>query len=381
MSMSSYLFTSESVSEGHPDKVCDQISDAILDACLEEDPHSHVAVETGAKNDTIVLFGELTTGATIDPEVIVRDTVREIGYTDPENPFNADGLSVTDHLTEQGQEIGEAVADGETLGAGDQGLMFGYATNETPELMPLPIQLAHRLVEGLAHDRRNGESWIRPDAKSLVTVKYEGERPVGVQTVLISTQHAERISAEHPEDQTQEFIAEYVRDELVPDMIGDWATPDTNVIVNPSDSFVNGGPSVDAGLTGRKIIVDTYGGSGHHGGGAFSGKDPTKVDRSAAYFARFVARGIVEAGLADRAEIQVSYGIGLEDDISLHVDTLGTGDDRVAFEFARQFDFRPGKIIERLDLRRPIYRQTAAYGHFGKPDLSWEQTADEVHAW
>jgi len=369
--MSSYLFTSESVSEGHPDKVCDQISDAILDACLAEDPHSHVAVETGVKNDAVVLFGELTTGATVDPEAIVRDTVREIGYTDPEDPFNADGLSVTDHLTEQGQEIGAAVADGETLGAGDQGLMFGYATNETPELMPLPILLAHRLVKGLTHDRRNGESWIRPDAKSLVTVKYENHRPVGVQTVLISTQHAK--------GQSQEFITEYVRDRLVPDVLGTWATPELDVIVNPSDSFVEGGPSVDAGLTGRKIIVDTYGGRGRHGGGAFSGKDPTKVDRSAAYFARFVARSIVEAGLAERVEIQVSYGIGLEDDLSLHVNTLGTGDNRAAFEFARQFDFRPGKIIERLDLRRPIYQQTAAYGHFGKPGLSWEQTAEEVN--
>lgn len=385
MTMSN-LFTSESVSEGHPDKLCDQISDAILDACLAQDPYSRVAVETMAKGETVILSGEVTSGAEVNLEAIVRQTVREIGYTYVDDPFHGDSIEIINLLTGQGGEIADAVdaegedaqgvTDGEvsldTLGAGDQGLMFGYATNETSELMPLPILLAHKLVRRLADGRRGDHTWLRPDAKSLVTVEYEDDTPRAVDTVLVSTQH--------DEDVDQEFIMEYVRDELAPRVLANWFSPEIEVIVNPSGSFKEGGPSVDAGLTGRKLQVDTYGGAAPHGGGAFSGKDPTKVDRSAAYFARFVARSIVEAELADRAVLQVSYGIGLPDNISLYVNTFGTGDDRVALEFARQFDYRPGKIIDRLNLLRPIYRKTATYGHFGKPELSWEQTAAEVGA-
>jgi len=384
MSMSSKVFTSESVSEGHPDKVCDQISDAILDACLEEDPLSHVAVETAVKCGTAFLLGEITVydddvdlETDIAPEAVVRETVRKIGYTDPkysfsddcDRPFHADLLEVENHLTGQGGEIEESVGEDK---AGDQGLMFGYATNETPEFMPLPIQLAHKLVKGLAEDRRDSSSvWLRPDAKSMVSVEYEDQKPKRVQTVLVSTQH---------KDGSLDTVKEYVRDELVPREIGDrWIDGNTDILVNTAGDFTDGGPAVDAGATGRKIIVDTYGGWGRHGGGAFSGKDPTKVDRSGAYFTRFVARNIVEAGLADRVEVQVSYAISEEDKISLHVDTFGTGDDRKAFQFARQFDYSPGNMIERLDLRRPIYEKTAKYGHFGKPGLSWEQTAEEVN--
>ena len=358
-----YLFTSESVSEGHPDKVCDQISDAVLDACLAQDPFSRVAVETLVKGDMVVLAGELTTKALVDYSSIVRQVVREIGYTLPGDPFHADNLKIKNLLTRQAQEIKVAV-DG-NQGAGDQGLMFGYATDETPELMPLPILLAHRLAKGLADDRRQGYTWLGPDAKTQVTVDYADNRPHRVHKVLVSTQHAAHVG--------QKQIETYVREELTPRILDSWHHPNLIVLVNPSKSFVQGGPSADAGLTGRKIIVDTYGGMGRHGGGAFSGKDPSKVDRSGAYFARYVARQIIQAGLARRVEVQVAYAIGDEKLFSLHVNTFGTGDDQVAKAYAEQFDYRPGAIIDFLDLRRPIYRDTAVYGHFGKPHLSWEQ--------
>ncbi|MEM8556307.1 MAG: methionine adenosyltransferase [Bacteroidota bacterium] len=372
-----YRFTSESVAEGHPDKLCDQVSDAILDACLAQDPLSRVAVETLVKKDTVVLAGEITTNSDIDYDRLVRTVIREIGYVDPSDPFHADGVRIINLLGTQAQEIKEAVdakraraealetAESKSEGAGDQGLMFGYATDETPELMPMPILLAHRLAEGLAYDRRNGESWLGPDAKTQVTVGYRDNVPYRIENVLVSTQHAAGV----PQGQ----IEAYVREALAPRILGDWYRPDVKTIVNPSGSFVQGGPSADAGLTGRKIIVDTYGGMGRHGGGAFSGKDPSKVDRSGAYFARFVARQIVEAGLAQRAEVQVSYAIGRKEPFSLYVSTFGTGDDIDALAFAQQFDFQPASIIAQLALLKPIYRQTAAYGHFGKPYLSWEQ--------
>ena len=380
-----YHFTSESVSEGHPDKVCDQISDAILDACLAQDPRSRVAVETLAKGDTVVLAGEVTSKAVVDYEAVVRQVVHEIGYTNPNDPFNADALRIIDLLSPQANEIGEAVwksaadpkLDGqapvvdEVQGAGDQGLMFGYATDETPELMPLPILLAHRLAQGLAEDRRGEVSWLGPDAKTQVTVEYQDEVPVAVRKVLVSTQHGRDI--EHRR------IVAYVREVLVPRVLRDRHHAGVDVIVNPSGSFIQGGPSADAGLTGRKIIVDTYGGMGRHGGGAFSGKDPSKVDRSGAYFARHVARRIVRAGLARRAEVQVAYAIRLAEPFSWYVNTFGTGDDQEATEFARQFNFEPAQIIEFLDLQRPIYRETAAYGHFGKPHLPWEQELVAAH--
>ena len=373
-----YYFTSESVTEGHPDKVCDQISDAVLDACLKGDPRSRVAVETLVKGGAVVLAGEITSRVDVDVDSIARTVVREIGYTDPEEAFHADGIRIRNLLTEQASEIADAVvgrqdgrAEGDGvsgLGAGDQGLMFGYATNETPELMPLPILLAHRLAQGLAEDRRNGEDWLRPDGKTQVTIAYENDVPRSVSKVLVSAQHAREVGRTR--------VEAYVREALVPRILGSWYREGaTEIVVNPSGSFVEGGPSADAGLTGRKIIVDTYGGFGRHGGGAFSGKDPSKVDRSGAYFARYVARAIVEAGIARRAEIQVSYAIGVAHPFSVYVNTFGTGDDAAAVEFANQFDFRPASIIERLDLLRPIYRRTAAYGHFGRPEFSWEDSA------
>jgi S-adenosylmethionine synthetase len=363
-----YTFTSESVTEGHPDKVCDYVADSILDACLTQDPGSRVACEVLAKEGRLVLAGEITTGATIDREAIARQAVTEIGYTDPAESFCADRLTVYDWISAQSAEIAQGVdrAERTEQGAGDQGIMFGYASDETGELMPLPILLAHRLARGLAEDRRSGSyPWLRPDGKTQVSVAYEDDRPVRVADVLVSTQHTADVGRQQ--------IADYVAAVLAPRILGEWLTGDTRFIVNPTGSFVHGGPSADAGVTGRKIIVDTYGGAGRHGGGAFSGKDPSKVDRSGAYFCRWVARQIVRQGLARRAEVQVSYAIGQAKPVSVKVDTFGTGDAASAEAFTRTLDFRPAAIIERLNLLRPIYRQTTNYGHFGKPGLPWEE--------
>ncbi len=366
-----YTFTSESVSEGHPDKVCDYIADSILDAYLAEDRHSRVACEVLCKENTVVLGGEITSAGRVDHEAIAREAIREIGYTDRAAAFNADDVRVVQIISRQSPDIARGVDADKSLdreqGAGDQGIMFGYATNETSELMPLPIQLAHQLTQGLADDRRTGKyPWMWPDAKSQVSVLYAGNRPLSVTDVLVSTQHS-------PEVKREDIVA-YVRETLAPRVLGQWFHPDIAFAVNPTGSFVHGGPSADCGVTGRKIIADTYGGAAHHGGGAFSGKDPSKVDRSAAYFCRYVARQIVKAGLATRAEIQVAYAIGVARPTSVKVDTFGTGKNGEAAEFVREFDFRPAAMIERLNLLRPIYRQTTNYGHFGKKSLTWESS-------
>ncbi len=365
-----YTFTSESVAEGHPDKVCDLIADSILDAYLERDPRTRVACEVLCKSGTVVLAGEIRSPERVDHLQVVRQAIREIGYTDPAERFNADGVQIFEFVTGQSWEIGagvdHAADDRKEQGAGDQGIMFGYATDETPALPPLPIVLAHRLARGLAEDRRSGRApFLRPDGKSQVSVVYEGDRPVRVSDVLVSAQHAPSAS--------QADVRAYVEQRLAPRVLDGWYSREIRFSANPTGSFVEGGPSADAGVTGRKIIVDTYGGAARHGGGAFSGKDPSKVDRSGAYFCRFVARQIVKAGLARRAEIQVAYAIGVARPVSVKVDTFGTGDPAAAAEFVRGFDFRPAAIIERLDLLRPIYRRTTNYGHFGKPDLPWEQ--------
>jgi S-adenosylmethionine synthetase len=362
-----YTFTSESVTEGHPDKVCDFVADSILDACLEQDPRSRVACEVLAKESRLVLAGEITTRALLDRAAVAREAVAEIGYTDSNEPFAAGRLELFDWISAQSAEIAQGVGRevAAEQGAGDQGIMFGYATDETPELMPLPILLAHRLARGLAEDRKSGaHPWLRPDGKTQVSVVYQQDRPVRVADVLVSTQH--RPEASHQQ------IADYVAGELSPRILGSWLTAATRFIVNPTGSFVHGGPSADCGVTGRKIIVDSYGGAGRHGGGAFSGKDPSKVDRSGAYFCRWVARQIVVQGMARRAEVQVSYAIGQATPVSVKVDTFGTGDPAAAADYVRTLDFRPAAIIERLDLLRPIYRQTTNYGHFGKPGLPWE---------
>ena len=360
------IFTSESVAEGHPDKVCDFIADSILDAYLTEDPASRVACEVLCKSDIVVLAGEITSRATVDHEKIASQAIRAIGYTDTTEAFNADTVRVLQVISKQSPEIAQGVKkDTGEQGAGDQGIMFGYASDETPELMPLPILLAHRLARGLADDRHSGVvPWLRPDAKTQVSVLYQGNTPISVSTVLVSTQHTVAIS--------QEAIRAYVIEQLVPHVLGKWLTGNTEVLVNPTGSFVLGGPSADCGVTGRKIIVDTYGGAGRHGGGAFSGKDPSKVDRSGANFCRYVALQVVQQGLARKAEVQVAYAIGVAQPVSVKVDTFGTGDDEAAADFVRRFDFRPGAIIERFDLKRPIYRQTTNYGHFGKSELPWE---------
>jgi S-adenosylmethionine synthetase len=365
-----YTFSSESVSEGHPDKVCDFIADSVLDACLEQDARSRVACEVLCKNNTVVLAGEISTRAQLDYVDIARRAIRTIGYTDPSEAFNADGVFVHMCLTSQSPDIAQGVDEqtskaGEQ-GAGDQGIMFGYASDETPELMPLPILLAHRLTRGLAEDRRNGVEWLRPDAKSQVSVEYEGNTPVAVKHVLISTQHGAKVS--------QKAIRAYVVEQLAPRVLGDWFDKGVKVDVNPTGKFVIGGPTGDCGVTGRKIIVDSYGGAGRHGGGAFSGKDPSKVDRSGAYFCRYVARQLVKKGLARKAEVQVAYAIGLAHPTSVKVDTFGTGDAVRAERFVlEKFDFRPGRIIKKLGLLAPLYRTTTNYGHFGKPELPWEQ--------
>jgi S-adenosylmethionine synthetase len=365
-----YFFTSESVTEGHPDKLCDQISDAVLDAVLAADPLGRVACESMAKDQDVYVVGELTTKAKLDIDPLVRETIRKIGYTQADAGFTADTCRITSNLTQQSSDIAMGVDIG---GAGDQGLMFGYACDETKELMPFPIMMAHKLCLQLAEARRRGVlDFLRPDGKSQVTVEYEGAKPVRVDAVVVSTQHADSAKIETVREGVRECIIKTV----IPANMLD---QNTKYHINPTGRFVTGGPVGDSGLTGRKIIVDTYGGAAHHGGGCFSGKDPTKVDRSAAYMARHIAKNIVAAGLADCAEVQLAYAIGVEDPVSIMVDTFGTGKiDNSALEalIRKHFMLTPKGIIESLDLRRPIYRKTAAYGHFGRsePEFTWERT-------
>lgn len=369
--MSRIHFTSESVTEGHPDKVCDQISDAIVDACLAGDPRSKVAVETVVKGNRVMLVGEVTTTARFDAEQIARDVLRDIGYTDPALGFDADSCHVEVVLTQQSADIARGVEPGSgdgTLGAGDQGMMFGYAIVETDGLMPMAITLAHRLAQRLAEVRKNRTlPFLRPDGKTQVTVEYEDGVPVRVSAIVVSAQHTE--------DTASETLREAVIEEVVKKTVPERLLRRTDILVNPTGRFVIGGPVGDSGLTGRKIIVDTYGGAARHGGGCFSGKDPTKVDRSAAYAARQAAKSIVAAGLARRCELQVAYAIGVAQPVSLFVETYGTGrmpDEALTELVARSVDFTPGGILERLRLRRPLYRQTATYGHFGRDGFPWE---------
>ena len=380
------LFTSESVTEGHPDKICDQISDAVLDALMEQDPMSRVACETSITTGLVLVMGEITTNAYVDIQKIVRETIREIGYDRAKYGFDCDTCGVITAIDEQSSDIAMGVDkaleakehlmsedDIEAIGAGDQGMMFGFATNETPEYMPYPIALAHKLARKLTEVRKNGTlPYLRPDGKTQVTVEYdENDKPVRLDAVVLSTQHGEEVSQE----QIHADVKKYIFDEVLPQELID---ENTKFFINPTGRFVIGGPNGDSGLTGRKIIVDTYGGYARHGGGAFSGKDCTKVDRSAAYAARYVAKNIVSAGLADKCEIQLSYAIGVARPTSIMVDTFGTGklsDEKLVEIIREHFDLRPAGIIKMLDLRRPIYKQTAAYGHFGRTDLDlpWEK--------
>ncbi|MEY8442371.1 methionine adenosyltransferase [Lactobacillaceae bacterium 24-114] len=380
-----HLFTSESVSEGHPDKIADQISDAILDAMLEQDPDSRVAVETSVTTGLVLVFGEVTTKAYVNIQKIVRDTIRRIGYTDGKYGFDADNCAVITSIDEQSPDIAQGVDDSletregggdplDQIGAGDQGLMFGYATNETPEFMPLTLMLSHKLVHRVAQLRKDGIlTYLRPDAKAEVTVEYdENNKPLRVDTVVLSTQHDPDVSL----DQIKKDMMDRAIKEVIP---AEYLDEETKYFINPTGRFVIGGPQGDAGLTGRKIIVDTYGGAAHHGGGAFSGKDATKVDRSASYAARYIAKNIVAAGYADKVEIQVAYAIGVAEPVSISIDTFGTGkrsEDELIAAIRKVFDLRPAGIIKMLDLKRPIYEPTAAYGHFGRTDvdLPWEHT-------
>ena len=386
MKSARYLFTSESVTEGHPDKLCDQVSDAVLDACLEQDPMSRVACETATKTGFVMVLGEITTRAFVNFDELVRKVVKEIGYDNTDKGFDGNTCAVLSAIAAQSGDIAMGVdkaleakagemteAEIEAVGAGDQGMMFGYACNETPTLMPMPIYLAHNLARKLAAVRKSGElPWLRPDGKSQVTIEYHYGKPVRVDTVLISTQHAPEISHAEISEQIMESV-------ISPTLPADMVDDRLKVFINPTGRFVIGGPMGDSGVTGRKIIVDTYGGMGRHGGGAFSGKDPTKVDRSRAYAMRWVAKNVVAAGLAERVEVQVAYAIGVARPLSINIETFGTGlipDEEIAKLVDEHFDLRPGAIIRDLQLRRPIYRQTAAYGHFGRDDLdlTWERT-------
>lgn len=370
-----FVFTSESVSEGHPDKMCDQISDAVLDAIIAEDPQARVACETLVKTGMVILAGEITTNVNIDYEKVVRDTVKEIGYAGSDMGFDWETCAVINALGKQSPDIAQGVdrKSPEEQGAGDQGLMFGYASNETEQLMPAAIDYSHQLVKRLAELRKSGEfAWARPDSKSQVTLRYENDKPVAAEAIVVSTQHSPDVS----QKEIYESIRELVIQPILP---SEWLTKDTNIHINPTGQFIIGGPVGDCGLTGRKIIVDTYGGMARHGGGAFSGKDPSKVDRSAAYAGRYVAKNVVAAGLADRCEIQVSYAIGVAEPTSVTIDTFGTGkisDEQISALVKEHFDLRPYGILTMLDLLKPIYQPTAAYGHFGRNEssFSWEKT-------
>ncbi len=378
--MSNFIFTSESVSEGHPDKVSDQISDAVVDAMIEKDPQSRIACETMVKTGMVILAGEVTTDAWVDTEELVRNVVCEIGYDNGDVGFDGKTCAVINALGKQSPDIAMGVDDseGHEQGAGDQGLMFGYASNETDVLMPAPITYSHRLVKRQAEVRKNKTlSWLRPDAKSQITFRYENHKPVAIDAVVLSTQHSPEIGGKE--------LEEAVMDEIIlPILPKEWLHAGTQYFINPTGQFIIGGPVGDCGLTGRKIIVDTYGGMARHGGGAFSGKDPSKVDRSAAYMARYVAKNIVAAGLAERCEVQVSYAIGVAEPTSISVETFGTGkinEDKMVSIIREHFDLRPKGLIAQLDLLKPIYRETAAYGHFGRTEdsFSWEKT-DKVDA-
>ena len=376
----SFIFSSESVGEGHPDKVSDSISDSILDACLEQDPQSRVACETLVKSNCVTIAGEITTDAKFDYEKVVREAIRKIGYINDDDIFHADQVFITNQLTAQSRDIGQGVdaaaAEGKDTaeqGAGDQGIMFGYACNETEELMPAPVMFAHRILRKMAEVRHAGveAKWLRPDCKSQVALKYEGGQMTGIENVVVSTQHA----ADVDNDTIRNFITEEV---IKPALPAELLSPDTQYLINPTGRFVVGGPQGDSGLTGRKIIVDTYGGWGRHGGGAFSGKDPSKVDRSAAYMCRWVAKNIVAAQLADRVEIQLAYAIGYPDPTSITIDCFGTEkapEDKIQDAVKEVFNFKPANIVSQLDLLRPIYRETTHYGHFGKANLPWEHTS------
>ena len=381
----SFIFSSESVGEGHPDKVSDSISDSVLDACLEQDPHSRVACETLVKSNCVTIAGEITTASKFDYEDVVREAIRKIGYTNDDDVFHADQVFITNQLTAQSRDIGQGVdaaaADGKGTaeqGAGDQGIMFGYACNETEELMPAPVMFAHRILRRMAEIRHAGEKapWLRPDCKSQVALQYEDGKMVAIQNVVVSTQHAA--------DASNRLIREFITEEVIkPSLPENLLTPDTQYLINPTGRFVIGGPQGDSGLTGRKIIVDTYGGWGRHGGGAFSGKDPSKVDRSAAYMCRWVAKNVVSAGLADRVEIQLAYAIGHPEPTSITLDCFGTekvDESKIEKAVREVFSFKPADIVSQLNLLRPFYRETTHYGHFGKAGLPWEETirADDL---